>query len=251
MAGRPPRCSCIRSYEVVAYSIRARPSPSALIEPPAPLRVHSDDRPSRARTAKELCHDQRPDHRRPAGRRPDARPKTAAGKARSARNALKHRLRARVMVLLDDEDVADFAAFEAVVRAELAPVGGFQADLVARIVSASWRARRADRLEAALLKRHLTNVWPGDGGDAQTALGYGLIRDGNGPRVLQTLVRYRGSVLAELFRALAALEARQARARIPGAGPSTLDSTCAETKRIRKKALKQRHGSRTTQESAS
>ena len=64
-------------------------------------------------------------------------PKTAAGKARSSRNALKHGLRARRLIA--DEDIADFAAFGAAVRAELAPVGAFQADLVAWIVSASWR----------------------------------------------------------------------------------------------------------------
>jgi hypothetical protein len=57
-------------------------------------------------------------------------PKSAAGKAPSARNALKHGLRARVMTLLDDEDCRRFfAAFMAAVRAELAPVGVFQADL--------------------------------------------------------------------------------------------------------------------------
>ncbi|MGH6899167.1 MAG: hypothetical protein ACREH3_19315 [Geminicoccales bacterium] len=184
-----------------------------------------------------------------AGRRG---PKTAAGKARSARNALKHGLRARLMVLLDDEDPADFAAFETAVRAELAPAGAFQADLVARIVSAAWRARRADRMEAALLGRYLADIWPSDGGDPQVALGFGLMRDGNGPRAIDILVRYRGAVLAELFRALAALEARQAQApKAPGAGPAMLELTGAKTKRIPKKALKQRHGSRTTQESAS
>jgi hypothetical protein len=47
----------------------------------------------------------------------------------------------------------------------------------------------------------------------QAALGLELIRDGNGPRALETLVRYRGAVLAELFRALAALKALQADAR--------------------------------------
>ena len=50
-------------------------------------------------------------------------------------------------------------------------------------------------------------------GAAQDALGTGLIRDGNGPRALETLVRYRGSVLAELFRALAALKLLQAESR--------------------------------------
>ena len=54
-------------------------------------------------------------------------------------------------MLLDDEDAAAFTAFEAAARTELAPAGAFQDDLVARIVAAAWRARRTDRLEAALL----------------------------------------------------------------------------------------------------
>jgi hypothetical protein len=151
--------------------------------------------------------------------KPGARgPKTAAGKARSARNALKHGLRSHVLVLLDDEDAADFAAFEAAVRAELAPAGALEAHLAARIVAAAWRARRADRLEAALLGRYLADARPGDAGAAQAALGFGLVRDGNGPRALETLVRYRGGVLAELFRSLAALERcapRAGRSRAP------------------------------------
>ena len=56
------------------------------------------------------------------------------------------------------------------------------------------------------------------------------MRDGNGPRALDTMVRYRGAVLAELFRSLAALEALRAQARgIPGA-PSLLKSSSARTK---------------------
>ena len=43
-------------------------------------------------------------------------------------------------------------------------------------------------------------------GDPQAALGHGLMRDNYGPRALETLVRYRGTVLAELFRALGALK---------------------------------------------
>jgi hypothetical protein len=73
------------------------------------------------------------------------------------------------------------AAFGSAVRAELAPVGAVHADLVARIVSASWRARRADRLAASLLGRHLADVSPCDRGDLQLALGFGLMRDRNGP----------------------------------------------------------------------
>jgi hypothetical protein len=36
------------------------------------------------------------------------------------------------------------------------------------------------------------------------------MRDGNGPRAPETLLRYRGSVLAELFRSLATLKLLQA-----------------------------------------
>jgi hypothetical protein len=166
-------------------------------------------------------------------------PKTAAGKARSARNALKHGLRARVLVLLDDEDAADFAAFEAAMRAELAPAGALESDLVARIVTAAWRARRADRLEAALLGRFLPDRGPADVRARQEALGFGLMRDGNGPRALDMMVRYRGAVLAELFRSLAALEALRAQPRaVPGAAP-LLESSSARTKRIRESTMEQ------------
>jgi len=136
-------------------------------------------------------------------------PKTAAGKARVALNAVKHGLSTRNLVLLEDEDAAAFAAFEAATRRELAPVGEFQAELVGRIVSAAWRAQRADRLEAALMGHYLPDTPPIDERERQAAFGLGLIRDGNGPRSLDTLARYRGSVLAELFRALGALKALQ------------------------------------------
>jgi hypothetical protein len=153
-------------------------------------------------------------------------PKTAAGKARSARNALKHGLRARRLILLQDEDSADFAAFDAAVRAELAPAGALEADLVTRLVTAAWRARRADRLEAALLGRHLSDARSTDLYARQAALGHGLIRDGHGARVMTTLVRYRGSVLAELFRSLAALQALRTQVRdVTNAAPAVLELT--------------------------
>ena len=43
-------------------------------------------------------------------------PKTAEGKARSARNALKHGLRAEKYVVLPEEDADEFAGLEAEVR---------------------------------------------------------------------------------------------------------------------------------------
>jgi hypothetical protein len=53
-------------------------------------------------------------------------PRTAEGRARSSQNALKHGMRAEKHVLLPDEDAAEFAALEAALVAELAPVGALQ-----------------------------------------------------------------------------------------------------------------------------
>ena len=83
-----------------------------------------------------------------ASRRNGARsrgPKTAAGKARSARNALRHGL-CSISMLLADEDAPAFVALETALLAELAPQGALQAVLAQRVVAASWRLARADRL---------------------------------------------------------------------------------------------------------
>ena len=170
-----------------------------------------------------------------ASRREDARsrgPLTAAGRARVALNGLGHGPAARDLMLLDDEDPAAFAAFEAAARRELAPAGALQADLVRRIVSAAWRAQRADRLEAGLMGHYLPELPPLDERERQAAFGLGLIRDGNGPRALETLVRYRASVQAELFRALGALKALQSES--PTDAAATLPALPApNTKRTR------------------
>ncbi len=136
-------------------------------------------------------------------------PKTAAGKAVVSRNALKHGLTARGTVLLDGEDAVAFAEFQAALGAELAPAGTLQQELVLRIAAGLWRGRRSDRIEAALLARCLERA-PGPDGEAD--LGRAVIRDACGPRAIDTLLRYRASAQAELFRALGALKVLQAEA---------------------------------------
>ncbi|MGH8722887.1 MAG: hypothetical protein ACREU4_12935, partial [Burkholderiales bacterium] len=128
-----------------------------------------------------------------ASRRNGARsrgPKTPAGKARSAQNALKHGLRAQKCIVLPGERASAFEAFEAALLAELAPEGALQAVLAQRVVAASWRLARAERLEAELFAQ---NMLDGRG------LGLALIRDCNGARAFDTLLRYRGGTLAELW----------------------------------------------------
>jgi hypothetical protein len=128
-------------------------------------------------------------------------PKTAAGKARSAQNALKHGLRAQKYVVLPEEDATEFADLEASLIEELAPVGALQTVLARRVAVAAWRLARADRIEVELFaERRFANG----------SLGNAVIRDGNGTRSFETLLRYRGAAMAEFWRALRTLKALQA-----------------------------------------
>jgi len=86
-----------------------------------------------------------------ASRRNGARsrgPKTAAGLARSSRNALKHGLRARRHILLADEDAAEYRAFQAAGQAELAPVGARRSGATL-VVAPGSQARRASLRRAS------------------------------------------------------------------------------------------------------
>jgi hypothetical protein len=130
-------------------------------------------------------------------------PKTPEGKARSARNALRHGLCAQQTVALGDEDLAAFDALEAALMAELAPQGVLQTVLARRIVAATWRLERAERIEAGLFAHNIRGT---------TSFGLAMIRDCNGARAFDTLLRYRGGTLAELWRALRTLKALQAEA---------------------------------------
>jgi hypothetical protein len=128
-------------------------------------------------------------------------PKTPEGKARSAMNALKHGLRAEKYVTLLDEERDEFTKLEAALERELAPEGPLQSILARRIARAAWRLMRADRLETEVFaERH----FPGGGP------GLALIRDGNGTRTIETLLRYRGAAMAEFQRCLRTLKALQA-----------------------------------------
>jgi hypothetical protein len=130
-------------------------------------------------------------------------PKTAEGKARSALNALKHGMRAQKYVVLPQEDADEFAGLEAAMLEELAPVGALQTVLARRVAVAAWRLARADRIEVELFEERR---FAGGG------LGLALIRDGNGTRSFETLLRYRGAAMAEFWRALRTLKALQAEA---------------------------------------
>jgi hypothetical protein len=136
-------------------------------------------------------------------------PKTPEGKARSALNALKHGLCAGKAVVIGDEDWDMFDELEAALIEEMAPQSPMQAVLARRIVLATWRLERVERMEAELLAHNMRDT---------ASFGLGLSRDCNGPRAFNTLLRYRNSALAEFWRCRSTLEALQAKAAQEQAG---------------------------------
>jgi hypothetical protein len=83
-------------------------------------------------------------------------PQTPEGKQRSSRNALKHGLFSR-QILMWDEDAGELEQFRQDMLESLRPVGAMEEMLADRIVSESWRLQRADRLEAKEFNR--TEYW--------------------------------------------------------------------------------------------
>ncbi len=78
-------------------------------------------------------------------------PKTPAGKACSARNALKHGLTAQAFALLPGEDPQAYQGLLDGLARRYRPADELAAHLVQRLASVMWRQQRADRLEAEVL----------------------------------------------------------------------------------------------------
>ena len=103
--------------------------------------------------AKCVTEKQRLANRRNAAR--STGPTTPAGKARSSRNALKHGLLTRDVVLHHPdahESQKDFDAFLADLRVELEPRNLIEQTLVERIATCFWRLRRVQRFEVGALR---------------------------------------------------------------------------------------------------
>jgi hypothetical protein len=81
-------------------------------------------------------------------------PRTEEGKKQSSMNALKHGMRAKT-VLLPDEDPEEYAAFFEAQWEELGPQDAVQCVLVGNAIGYMWRLTRPARIEAGLLMHHL------------------------------------------------------------------------------------------------
>ncbi len=78
-------------------------------------------------------------------------PRTDAGKAIVARNAMRHGLRAQ-QVLIAGESEEEFESFREAMAEYYEPAGVLEGELVERIVVALWRLKRAARIEVEILE---------------------------------------------------------------------------------------------------
>ena len=100
-------------------------------------------------------------------------PATPEGKANASRNATRHGLLSREVVLRT-EDRAEFVAFRDRMAADLAPDGELEETLAERVAGQWWRLKRVARMEAVLVGRDLAN--PADAGTPYSiaAIEYGV-----------------------------------------------------------------------------
>ena len=87
-------------------------------------------------------------------------PRSAEGKAVSAKNAIKHGLFAQEAVITG-ENREEYELFRDEILAEIAPVGAMEAILAERYASLSWRLQRIERIQNlvidSMIERELTN----------------------------------------------------------------------------------------------
>ena len=142
-------------------------------------------------------------------------PATAAGKAWSSLNGVRHGLCGRTFFLLPDEDPAEFQAHEAMWLAVWSPRDLHEQETAAAGVRCMWREERADRLEAVVLTDLFAAGNLSDPAEAEAAKTAAF-------KALSTLLRYRGWIEREHRAAMQALESLPQRrlARPPGGQPS-------------------------------
>ena len=156
-------------------------------------------------------------------------PRTAEGKAAVAKNATKHGLFTRKDVVIS-ENQEDFDALRDEMLAELDPVDTMETLLAERIVSLTWRLKRAVRMQDELIdvkiRREINDTWPelseslitgkpcdkskySDKCYDDLALGYVAMRDCAGSRALERLSMYERRFEASLYRTIAELRKLQ------------------------------------------
>ena len=124
-------------------------------------------------------------------------PRSAGGKAKAARNALKHGLSSRDM-LLADEDEETFAHMQREVHFELRPEGEVETFLARRVAAGIWRLNRLLRVEAEMFDKPEIAAY--DAGKGPGWIFRSTAR--RGANAFATLMRYESGITRGVFRAL-------------------------------------------------
>jgi len=140
-------------------------------------------------------------------------PRTLEGKAVVSRNAVKHGLTA-ANDIIGSEDKADFDLHRNQMLDELAPISPMESILAERIISLSWRLKRADRIQNqaidALNERNtsnpLTKLTQSLSGrcapSPELALGHLAVKDFSNERVLERLLMYEQRLEHSLYKTI-------------------------------------------------
>ena len=128
-------------------------------------------------------------------------PKTKEGKAESSQNATTHGLTAHYDVIRT-ESQEDFDLYRHEMIDEMDPIGPMQHRLAERIVSLSWRLRRAEQLHNQTIDAMLEYK----GSDHDLALGHRATEDFANCRVLDKLIMYERRIENSLYKTMRELK---------------------------------------------
>ncbi len=131
-------------------------------------------------------------------------PKTPGGKAKSAQNATTHGLTAHYDVIRT-ESQEDFDLYRHEMIDEMDPIGPMQHRLAERIVSLSWRLRRAEQLHNQTIDAMLEYK----GSHHDLALGHRATEDFANCRVLDKLIMYERRIENSLYKTMRELKKLQ------------------------------------------
>ncbi len=148
-------------------------------------------------------------------------PRTPQGKAAVSQNAVKHGLSARQTVI-SSESQAEFDLYRQQLLDELTPVSPMESMLAERIVSLSWRLKRARRIQnqtidalnapntsSPLTKLAQSLLYKGQDQpqeDPNLALGRLAIKDFSNARVLDRLLMYERRTEHSLYKTILELQ---------------------------------------------
>ena len=167
-------------------------------------------------------------------------PRTAAGKAKSSQNALKHGLRAQATVL-PDENLDDFEFLVSELETQFQPQTVVEWNLLRQLADAEWRMRRVPCLEAALFAAKINEAalyydnfpeqLPEDAAEAdRVIIGAATERDASAGDTLSKLSRYEARLSQRYFKTLDHLRQLQdRRAHAPADAESRRADDCSQS----------------------